>query len=1092
MKDIIKILLYSSFFVSALFSQNLEKVFLQLQWLDQFQFAGYYMAKERGFYKDVGLDVEFRKFNNDIKVTKEVINNEATYGIGRSSLLVDKSNGANIKLLASIFQSSPSILIALKDSNITKIEDFKNKKMMSTSDATSTASFLAMGKKYGVDKKDIIFQKHSFDIDDLVNKKTDLMASYISNEPFLLKQKGIDITIFDPKDYGFDFYSDILFTSNDEIDNHRQRAINFRNASIKGWEYAFNYIEETVELILKKYNPQHKSKEALLYEAYKLRDLAYYKTQNIGIIETNKLQRIYDIYNVIGLIKHDINIKDFVLCTKNNKIHLTKEEKSYLNIHKILRVDNEANLAPFNYNENGIAKGFSMDYMNLLAKKLNIKISYVSGYSWSELMKMLQTPQLDIISNIVKTKKREKSILFTDKFYTLLNAIYINKKSKDINTLKDLEGKTIAIEKGFYMQEFLSKNYPLIKQIVVKKQIEALSLLSLGKVDAVVGEKIILDNIIESRGLTDIFAINYVRDLGASIDLSIGVSKKDAILKNILQKAKDSISKAQIKDLKSKWFGVDNISIKNNIELTKKEKQYLEKNRELKICVLKDRLPYEGIKNGKYIGISADFLNLFFKNLSISYKIIEVDNQVELMKLLNDNRCDIKPILSTYKKININYVTTEPYFKDSISLVTRIEQPFMNDLNILSKEKILIHKGFNNLITLVKEKYPNLNIQEVDSIKKGLNLVLHKKAFGYIGTSLVSSLYIQKNFPKELKISNSFNRFDIGFGILKDDLILLNILNKYIKKIDEIEKNRILNRWVATIVEVKQNYNFIWKLFLLFSTILLFLLYFNFKQKKLKNKLKNLNENLEMRVKKEVEINRIKDQQLQAQSRLAQMGEMISMIAHQWRQPLTAISATTSNLKFKIMMGEIDKKVFEKEIDLIDNYTQHLSNTIDDFRGFFKEQTKKEKTTLVSIIKSTLDIVQVSVENKNIKIVKNFICQNEFETNVSEVKQVLLNLIKNAEDILLEKNIKNPTITIESRCEGNKIFLSVRDNGGGVPPNIKDNIFDPYFSTKKVKDGTGLGLYMSKTIIEEHCGGKLNTYNDRDGAVFIIEFDEKF
>ena len=253
-------------------------------------------------------------------------------------------------------------------------------------------------------------------------------------------------------------------------------------------------------------------------------------------------------------------------------------------------------------------------------------------------------------------------------------------------------------------------------------------------------------------------------------------------------------------------------------------------------------------------------------------------------------------------------------------------------------------------------------------------------------------------------------------------------------------------------------------------------------------KVNHLNKTLENRVKEEVEKNLLQNKQILQQSRLAQMGEMISMIAHQWRQPLTAISATTNNLSFKLMMGELDKKEFETEINLISDYSQHLSKTIDDFRNFFEIGKVKEKTTLSSIVNSTLSIVKTSVESKNIKIITNLKCNDEIEIYSNEVKQVILNLIKNAEDILIEKDIKNPIITIDTMYDDDKCILLVKDNGAGVPLDIQEKIFEPYFSTKKEKDGTGLGLYMSKTIIEDHCGGKLTVYNDKEGAVFKIMF----
>ncbi|MEA3553444.1 MAG: HAMP domain-containing sensor histidine kinase, partial [Campylobacterota bacterium] len=209
-------------------------------------------------------------------------------------------------------------------------------------------------------------------------------------------------------------------------------------------------------------------------------------------------------------------------------------------------------------------------------------------------------------------------------------------------------------------------------------------------------------------------------------------------------------------------------------------------------------------------------------------------------------------------------------------------------------------------------------------------------------------------------------------------------------------------------------------------------------------------------------------------------------------QPLNAISLTSSNLKFKCMMDDYDKDIFEKEIDLIDEYSQHLSTTIDDFRGFFKENKEKEKTSLEDIVKSTLGIVKISVETKGITINTDLQCDVKFETYSNEVKQVVLNLIKNAEDALLDNESKNPTITIQTLCDETKDIktIIVKDNGGGIPDDIMPKIFDPYFSTKKEKDGTGLGLYMSKTIIEEHCGGRLSVSNDSDGAAFSIIFGD--
>lgn len=250
--------------------------------------------------------------------------------------------------------------------------------------------------------------------------------------------------------------------------------------------------------------------------------------------------------------------------------------------------------------------------------------------------------------------------------------------------------------------------------------------------------------------------------------------------------------------------------------------------------------------------------------------------------------------------------------------------------------------------------------------------------------------------------------------------------------------------------------------------------------------LQNLNTSLEYKV--EEAVKEIKDQErvLYQQSRLAQMGEMMSMIAHQWRQPLSAISATSSALNLKAKLGKADRELIEEMTDDISEYSQHLSQTIDDFREFFKPSRDKKDMTFNDVLKSVLSIIEVSMTNQNIKIIQELDSTGSFSSYPNELKQVILNLVKNAEDILLEKDIKDPYIKIATCQKNSNYILEVSDNGGGIPEDIIDKVFDPYFSTKKDKNGTGLGLYMSKTIVEEHCGGRLSVENSADGALFTI------
>lgn len=236
---------------------------------------------------------------------------------------------------------------------------------------------------------------------------------------------------------------------------------------------------------------------------------------------------------------------------------------------------------------------------------------------------------------------------------------------------------------------------------------------------------------------------------------------------------------------------------------------------------------------------------------------------------------------------------------------------------------------------------------------------------------------------------------------------------------------------------------------------------------------------------------KLQNEFIQQQSKLAQMGELLSMIAHQWRQPLTAISTASENLKLKSILKQVDEELIQTTTEDINKYTTYLSNTINDFKNFYKTNKSLETIDLNEIVKKSLHIIEDSISYKNIKIIKNLNSISVIKTHVNEVTQVILTLLQNAEDILLENNIKNPYIKVNTFEDEKYLYLQIIDNGGGIPLDILDKIFDPYFSTKHEKNGTGLGLYFAKSIIENNCNGLLTVKNNLDDTVFTIRFNKE-
>ncbi|MGJ0456112.1 ABC transporter substrate-binding protein [Aliarcobacter cryaerophilus] len=316
----LKLLFLVIFLNINLYSKDLTKVTIQLSWFDQFQFAGYYMAKEQGFYKDAGLDVQILPFYLGMNIPKMVNDGDVDFAIGRENLILEKAKYPKIIALAAIFQATPLVLLTTKDSGIDSFNKFENKKLMRTKDDGSEVSIKAMLSASKIDLKSITQVEHSHNIYDLIEKRVDIISAYTSKAPYILQKEQIKYNIFYPKDYGFDMYSDFLITNIDKYNNDYNVVEKFKKASLKGWEYAYNNIEKSVDIIFEKYNTQNISKDELIFEANELKKLSYLNDNKLGDMKQEKVQRIYDLYNVMGYINSEFKIDNFIGYDKKSRV----------------------------------------------------------------------------------------------------------------------------------------------------------------------------------------------------------------------------------------------------------------------------------------------------------------------------------------------------------------------------------------------------------------------------------------------------------------------------------------------------------------------------------------------------------------------------------------------------------------------------------------------------------------------------------------------------------------------------------------------------------------------------------------------------
>ena len=554
-----KLILLFLLFVINLNAQTNNKVTLYLDWLNQFQFAGYYIAKEKGYYNNFGLDVTIKEFNNsNSNIVKEVMTQDAVYGVGKSSLIIDKFNGNDVVLLSSIYQASPLVLISLKDSNIKNPRDLKNKRIMITDDAITSASINSMIISQGINLDEIIVQKHSFDINDLKNKKTDAMACFLSNEPYFLEKQNIQYNVLNPNDYSFDFYEGILYTSQKELLNNPSRVQNFNKASLKGWEYAFNNIEETAKLIFEKYNTQNKSLDSLIYEGNILKKLSKIEKGILGEIDSKTIDEIKRFYSFLGLNKQNTIFDTNSIILSKMNILLNDNEIKYLeNNHFTLLV--EDNNIPFSFKLTNKLTGMEVDFWNLISQKLSKPLN---------IEETINDKMFNIFSNSIKTqfvygfeKKNKDGYLLSEPLAQIPIVLATKNDKNFISDLSTLKNIKIGVVKNLEIIPTLQKEYPNIEFIEMETINDAILKLQQNKLFALIDNMYTISHKIDKNNLNSI-KINTL--LNHELNIYLQVEEKNKLFIPILNSA---INRFSIEDKNTILNNYQFIFYPKNIDL---------------------------------------------------------------------------------------------------------------------------------------------------------------------------------------------------------------------------------------------------------------------------------------------------------------------------------------------------------------------------------------------------------------------------------------------------------------------------------------------------------------------------------------------
>lgn len=528
---------------------SFKKVTLQLSWFSQFQFAGYYIAKEKGFYKQEGLDVQIMPFRFGLDIPKSVAKGQRDFGIGRETLLVQKARGLDIVALYALFQTSPLVFLSLKQSGIKSIDDFRGKTIMATKNDAEEVSLRAMLNSHGIMKDNYTFKEHTHNIEDLISGKVDVASAYTSKSPYELRRKGIPYIIHSPTEAGFDMYSDFLYTSKDFLRKNITVVNAFKRASLKGWEYAYNHIPETINLILEKYNTQGLSKEALTFEAHELKKLSYFHTNKLGKIEKNKLQRIYDLYNVMGIIQRNVDLNDFVF---NTFQILNINEKNYLQKKKEIRFCSSPDVLPFESIEEGKYIGILAEYLQKIETQIDTPFSLISTKSRQDALNAFEKNQCDILP-LASSLQKDKKASYTSAYMKVPLVVATKNNSIFIADFSGIVDKKLGVVKGFGLKQSLLKQNPSLKIIEVANTSNGLQMVENSKLYGFIDT---LPSISYELQKNHMKTLKIAGKIDKDVSFSFALHKNDKELLRILEKALERLNEGFKQSVSSQWIHV--------------------------------------------------------------------------------------------------------------------------------------------------------------------------------------------------------------------------------------------------------------------------------------------------------------------------------------------------------------------------------------------------------------------------------------------------------------------------------------------------------------------------------------------------------